>query len=114
MPGMWSKTLFLFKNMKFAFIVKEHEFDGKLVLAIVDKQLLGKQILEGKKILDLKSSFYQGEEKSEEDVLRLVKKASQVNIVGKNIVSLLKQKNIIDDFSQIGGVSYAQTVFIQN
>lgn len=112
MSSMRSKTLFLFKNMKFVFIAKEHKFDGKLVLAIIDKELLGKQILEGKKILDLKSSFYQGEEKSEEDILRLVKKANQVNIVGKNIVSLLKQKNIIDDFSQIGGVTYSQTVFI--
>jgi len=64
-------------------IVKEHINEGKLILALCDKNLLGKKIEDQNIQLDLSSSFYKGEEADIEELKKLIKKAYIINAVGK-------------------------------
>lgn len=64
------------------------------VVAIADKELIGKQFFEGKKQLDVKESFYKGENEtplSKEEVIETIKihmkEDSTFNIVGEKSVS---------------------------
>ena len=76
-------------------IAKKHINQGRLILAVCDSDLLGKSYTEGKKQLDLKSSFYKGEETKEKEIEELMKQACMINLVGKKSVDLaLKNKYI--------------------
>ena len=91
-------------------IVKKHISQGKLILAICDKELLGKVFEEGKFILDLSSEFYNGEETNEEQLEGLLKKVYIINAVGKKSVGFLKKNNIIENTNEISNIPYAQVV----
>ena len=94
------------------FIVKKHIVKEVIILAIIDENLLRKTITEGNKILDLKSDFYNGEKKTEQEVLKIIKNANHLNVIGKNIINLLLKENIIEEKSEINGMPYAQVAFI--
>ena len=96
------------------FIVKKHESKSSIILSIIDEELEGKTITEGEKVLDLASDFYKGEKKNEEEVLNSLNKASHLNIAGKNIVTLMKKEELIDNFLEIGGVPYAQAILVRS
>ena len=83
-------------------IVKEHiAKDGRLILVICDSELLGKIFEEDNKILDLKSDFYQGEEKAEEEIIEKTQKAYLIHVVGKESMKLLKKLNLVSEESII-------------
>lgn len=69
------------------------------VVAICDKELLGKYFEEGKFQLDIKKSFFSGEEFSKEKAIELIKNFSRedatFNIVGKKSVDCAIQAGII-------------------
>jgi uncharacterized protein len=93
-------------------IVKEHKTEeGRLLLAICDSDLLGKKFEEGKKQLDLSSDFYKGKEKSDQEIIDLMKKAYMMNMVGQNSVTLAINENLIsgEHVEEIAGIPYAQS-----
>ena len=95
------------------FIVKKHEPEPKKVmLAIIDNELKGKKLTEGNKILNLKAKFYDGEEKSEEETLKLIGRAENLNVVGQNIINLLKKHKLIDKAKEIDGCPYTQLILL--
>ena len=58
-------------------IVKIHKTqEGRIILAVCDKEIIGKKYEENGIQLDLKSEFYKGKEIEEEKVKELFKKAS--------------------------------------
>ena len=74
-------------------IVKIHNVNGKRIIAIIDKSLVGKKIEEGRLQLDCAADFYQGEEKNEEEIKHLAQSAYILNIVGeKSIQFCIKQR----------------------
>lgn len=83
------------------------------VVAICDSDLIGKRFEEGKFQLDVKESFYKGEEISEERAILTLKKMSRedatFNIVGKDSVKAAIQAGIIDEdaVSEVQGVKFA-------
>lgn len=83
------------------------------IVAIADKELIGKQFEEGKKILDVKESFYNGESLNEEElkeILKIQKKEDATfNIVGEKAINLALNENIIheDSVGEIAGIPYA-------
>lgn len=95
-------------------IVKTHKTDGKLILAICDNSLLGKKIEDGCLQLDLSSSFYNGEEKSEKEILQLMKAANSINAVGEKTIDFLLKNKIIqkENIIRIKKIPHAQVVFI--
>ncbi len=95
-------------------IVKIHNNEGKLVLAICDKDILGKKFSENNKQLDLTSDFYKGEEMDEEELKELIKKAFMINAVGKKSVSFLEKEEMVskDNTIEIDKIPHAQVFFI--
>ena len=77
-------------------IVKVHQtHEGKKIVAVCDQELIGKKLKEKNIQLDLSSGFYNGEKKSEEDILKLFDEAYIVNLVGENAVNLGKKAGIV-------------------
>lgn len=82
------------------------------VVAICDKELLGKKFEEGKFHLDIKESFYKGEETPEEKVIEIMKLMSAedatFNIVGpKSVNAALKAKiSSEEQIRKIKGIPY--------
>ena len=81
-------------------IVKIHK-TYREVVAICDSKLLGKRFEEGRFQLDIKESFFKGEEKSKEEVLEImqymVKEDATFNIVGEKAVKLALKAGIIKE-----------------
>ncbi len=77
------------------FIISEKETPHGLLLVITDKALLGKQIEEGKKQLDLRKLFYQGSEASKEEAKKMLLKARHLHVTGKEAVALLVEAGLI-------------------
>lgn len=77
------------------FYVGIHDNTSGRVVAICDSDLLG-QILEDENYkIEISKTFYGGELMGEEQVVLLLKKERNLNIVGKNIVELCLELGII-------------------
>ncbi|MBU0666767.1 MAG: DUF424 family protein [Nanoarchaeota archaeon] len=96
------------------FIVKKHEYEGKVVLAICDKELLGKKIVEEKKQLDITLKFYKGTEKNDLELKELIKKNILINAVGKKIIALLINEEIISEkeIKFVKGIPHIQIILL--
>lgn len=83
------------------------------VVAICDSDILGKRFEEGIKQLDIRENFYKGEEKSEAEILELMKDLAMedatFNIAGKQSVNCALKIRLIDKkgIKTIQGVPFA-------
>jgi len=83
------------------------------VVAVCDKELLGKYFEEGKFQLDVKESFFNGDEKTKEEIIKIMKNLSRedatFNIIGKKSVDCAIQSEIIsrEGVGRIQGVPFA-------
>ena len=94
-------------------IVNVHKTqDGKKIVAICDEGLVGKKFKEKNVQLDLSSEFYNGEKKSEEDILKLLDDAYIVNMAGKNAVDLGKKAGIVleENILYVQKIPYTQAI----
>lgn len=94
-------------------IVKIHKTsDERLILSICDDDLIGMNVEEAGKQLDLSSDFYKGEKMGEEEILKLIKKAYSLNAVGKDSVKCCLKSGVIDKnrVGKISNVPYAYMV----
>ena len=70
------------------------------VVAICDSDLLGKRFEQGKFQLDVKESFFKGEETDEEKAIEIMKDMSKedatFNIVGKKSINIALKAGIIE------------------
>jgi len=89
--------------------------DGKEVLALCDSDLVGKKIEEGKKQLDLTSSFYKGKEMKDDQLDDLLKVVYLINAVGTEVVEFLKQKKLVapSQIITIANIPHAQVVVMR-
>jgi uncharacterized protein len=67
-----------------------------LILVVTDQDLLGGKFSEGKLQLDLTKEFYQGEEKTKEEIFKLFTEARDLHLTGKEAVALGIEKNLVD------------------
>jgi len=96
--------------------VKTHANSGegnhRCVIAVCDKNLLGKTLQQGDIEIKVSESFYKGELKEEAEVIVLLKDASNVNLIGKESVAagikagVVEKENVII----IQGVPHAQYI----
>ncbi|MBI2110182.1 DUF424 family protein [Candidatus Woesearchaeota archaeon] len=77
--------------------VKIHRKQGSTVVAIADKELIGKRFEEGKFQLEVSEYFYKGEEKSEDEIIVLLQEANNINLVGKKAVALAVKHGMIQE-----------------
>lgn len=80
-----------------AFFYKLHDAGGKSILAVCDKSLSGKTIKHDGIDFDVSESFYGKSPISAGEVIGKVKEAGIVNVVGKEIVELLKKNELVHD-----------------
>jgi len=82
-------------------------------IAICDSDLLGKKLEEGKFQLDIKESFFGGDEISEEKLIEIMKKMSEedatFNIVGEKSIKIALKAGIIsqEGIKKIRGIPFA-------
>jgi hypothetical protein len=80
-------------------------------VVICDRGLLGKKFKEGKFQLEVRESFYGGEETSEERCIEALRNATIANMVG-SIVERAIEAGLVDraNVLKIQGVKHAQLV----
>ena len=96
-------------------LIKIHK-SYRNVIAICDSNLLGKKFEEDKIQLDLTGEFFNGEEKSEQEILKIIENASTedatFNIIGEKATQLAIKAGIIDKkgIRKIQGIPFALTL----
>ena len=93
-------------------IIKIHKSQGKIIVALCDKELLGKK-LSGKGCeLDLGSDFFKGKEKNELEIGDILRNSWTCNIAGRKSIELALKEEVIskEHVKEIDGVPYALTV----
>jgi uncharacterized protein len=96
-----------------ALIVTRHVTpDKRLILAVCDRDILGKKFEDAKRVLDLSSAFFNGEERPKAEVILLMKKAYTLNIAGEESVELAIECGLIDKTHvvHIKNIPHAQAV----
>jgi len=83
------------------------------VVAICDAELLGKHFEEGNRILNIKESFYDGEEKTPKETTEIIQNMAledaTFNIVGEKSVECAKKCGLIteDAIKKVEGIPFA-------
>jgi len=92
--------------------VKIHKSSESFITAVCDNELIGKKFKEGKLVLNISESFYKGELVNETEVEDYLKKAINLNIVGKRSCDIALKLNFIskDNILMIEGIPHAQSV----
>lgn len=94
-------------------IAKLHkQVNGTRVLALCDKDILGKKFSEGKIQIDLSSNFYNGSGVSDADLIKLMNSANILNIVGEKAVGFAVKYDVVDkgNVLLVSGIPHAQVV----
>ena len=83
---------------------------GSDIVAICDRELLNTTICEGDISITIKDTFYGNTVAEKEKVIEAMKSASNLNLIGKKVVSLAISHGIVDNdgFIFINGVPHAQ------
>ena len=88
----------------------------RIVVAICDSELAGRYFEEGMFQLDVKESFYKGQEAEEEEMARIIKRMSvedsTFNIVGEKSISLAIDLGLIaeDAIKRIQNIPFAMVL----
>ncbi len=94
-------------------IAKMHTLAGKTLLVLCDNDLLGKKFEEGKLQLNMASSFYQGEQKSEGEIEKRLPDIDMFHFVGEESVAFGVKQGLIEKekIIFIKKVPHAQIVY---
>ena len=102
--GEVNERLF-YKVIKFIFtmgnvLVKVHK-SYRWIVAVCDKDVFGKKLVDGEKALDISGEFFNGKEMSDEEVeaeiVRCNREDATFNFVGKKSVWIAKELGIVKD-----------------
>lgn len=79
--------------------LKVHENSGSRIIAVCDKELIGKVLEDKKGYMDLNRyhEFYVGKEVEDEEVKKELKNFSSINMVGKQSVKIALEMNLAND-----------------
>ena len=82
------------------------------VVAICDKNLIGKTFTDGKVEIKVNEHFYNGEEKNDVEVVEIMQKYDNLNIVGNESIKLAIKCGAVnkENVLVIRGVPHAQKV----
>lgn len=94
--------------------MKKYDTEGQLIVAVCDKNIIGKKFREGELVLKLDEGFYKGEEACEEDVKEALSCATIANIAGEKSIACAVDCGCIDPETVIfiEGIPHAQMVQI--
>lgn len=90
-------------------LLKIHE-SYRWVVAVCDKDVFGRKLVEGEKVLDVSGEFFNGklmsDEKVKKEIIRCNHEDATFNFVGKHSVEIAKKLGIVKD----SGVAKIQEV----
>jgi hypothetical protein len=93
-------------------VVKVHD-SYRWVVAICDKELLGRVLREGKRTLDLSGNFFKGIEMEKKEVLEEIDRCTYedatFNVVGERSIKIALEAGIIEESGviKIEGIPFA-------
>lgn len=92
--------------------IKVHQNPTGKILAVCDKELIGKTFEDSKLCLNVSERFYKGELVDDVKLIKLVKAYDNINIVGKNSINLFLKEKIItkDHVIKIKNIPHAQII----
>ena len=76
--------------------VKIHKSEKSEVVAICDEDLIGKTICNEDFEVKVSEHFYKGEVMEDSEVVKIMKNATNLNIIGERSIGLALESNIID------------------
>jgi hypothetical protein len=94
--------------------MKQYDTERQLIVAVCDKEIIGKKFQEGELTLMLETSFYKGAEASENEIKEALSCATIANIAGEKAIACAVECGCIDPDTVIfiDGVPHAQMVRI--
>ncbi len=94
--------------------IKKYDTEGHIIVAVCDRNIIGKKFREGKLVLKLDSSFYKGDEANEIDVKDALLSATIANIAGEKAIACAVECGCIDPDAVIfiEGIPHAQMIRI--
>jgi hypothetical protein len=95
-------------------IAKRHELDHRIILAVCDKEHVGKTFEDGQICFTASVKFYQGEEVSEKELEEMFKEADSINLFGNKCVDIAIKKGFASEKSVklICGIKHTQAYTI--
>jgi len=94
--------------------MKKYDTEGQVIVAVCDKDILGKRFREGELVLKLEEGFYKGDEAGEEEVKEALAIATIANVAGEKSIACAVECGCIDPSTiiRIEGIPHAQMVQI--
>jgi uncharacterized protein len=94
--------------------MKQYDTERQLIVAVCDKEIIGKKFHEGDLTLKVETSFYKGADASEKEVKEALLCATIANIAGQKAIACAVECGCIDPDNVIfiEGIPHAQMVRI--
>jgi hypothetical protein len=94
--------------------MKKYDTEGKIIVAVCDKDIIGKKFKEGELVLKVEEAFYRGNEACNEEVKEALLMAAIANLSGKKSIACGVDCGCIDPETIvfIEGIPHAQMVRI--
>lgn len=92
--------------------VKVHRFQGYVIVAVCDEELLGKILNERDICFDVSEKFFKGLKMSVEEAIDLIRNADTANLIGVIIVNRAVEEKLVhpEAVASIAGIPHAQIV----
>ncbi len=89
---------------------KIHQIDLRTILAVCDKEHIGKTFEEGEICFKASERFYNGEEITEKQLLEMIKECDSGNFFGNKCVDILLKNDLVSEKSilKIKGIKHVQ------
>ncbi len=90
--------------------LKIHRTNEHILVAVCDKEILGKKLCDGEIEIEISERFYKGRIASRKEVVEALESATIANLFGEKAVSCAIENGLIDrqNVMRISGVPHAQ------
>ncbi|WP_135613111.1 DUF424 domain-containing protein [Methanococcoides sp. AM1] len=90
--------------------LKIHKSGNQMIVAVCDKELIGKKLKKGELVIEISEGFYKGEIASEEKIIEAISNATTANIFGSRAVQCAIDAGVIESgcVIYIEGIPHAQ------
>ena len=94
--------------------VNVHKYENNIIVTLCDKDLIKKTFTEGDLQLNITERFYKGEEKTEEEIIEILKEAVNLNIVGEKSIKFALDNNRVNEKNiiKIDNIPHAQVYLL--
>lgn len=89
--------------------LKIHRSGESTIIALCDKELVGKKFEDKKLQLNITERFYKGEALPEDQIIEILREAANINIVGKKSIEAALKAGVIEkeNIIKIKGIPHA-------